>query len=290
MSEPHDAPEGEGEGLETDADEQSQEQGGAGGEEGEGEEGEGEAAAKPKTEDWEKRAHNQAGRAARERSRRVAAEKRAGELEGRLERLERSSGGDRDDLMDLIATLPDDESDPIGDIAGVKRALKLFRARQVAEGEVSGQQRAVERQIEALRGAMTDAENDFSGDHPDYHEAAAHYRKARVEELQEAGYSGAHLNRKLADDLFGVVRMAIEAGLDPAERVYSLAKRRGFKSGGKLADAKLEALRRGAETGARPQSRAMNGVLSWGDVAKLDDAPPATRRGRSCGEREKAHH
>ena len=292
MSEPHDAPEpgedGEGE---ADAPETEREDGEEGGEEpAAGEDGDDEPRPKPKTEDWEKRAHNQAGRAARERSRRVAAEKRAGELESRLDRLEKSSGGaERDDLLDLIATLPDDESDPVGDIAAVKRALKLFRARQVVEGEVTGQQRAVERQIDALRGAMGDAENDFSADHPDYHDAASFYRKARIEELQDAGYQGAHLQRKLADDLFGVVRMSIEAGLDPAERVYALAKRRGFKGGAKLADAKLEKLRAGAETGARPQARAMNGVLSWGDVAKLDGAA-RDKAWQKLREREKARH
>jgi hypothetical protein len=263
-----------GEGEHEEAPETEREGGGDGDEQG-ADDGEEDGERKPaaKAEDWEKRAHNQAGRAARERSRRVAAEKRAADLETRLERVERSAGGqDADELLELIAALPDSEDDPVGDIAAVKRALKMFRARQVAEVEQTGQQRQIERQIDALRGAMSDAENDFSGDHPDYHDAASFYRRARVEELQEAGYSGAFLQRKLADDLFGVVRMAIEANLDPAERVYSLAKRRGFKAGGKLADAKLEALRRGTESGARPQSRAVGGVLSWGDVAKLDGA------------------
>jgi hypothetical protein len=276
MSEPHSEP-AEHEAEETEGPAVEEEAGGQD-EGGEGEEtdDEGEAAAKARkpSDDWEKKAHNQAGRAARERSRRVAAEKRASDLEGRLEALEKGGGSreDRDDLLDLIASLPDTEDDPISDIAGVKRALKLFRQRQVDEGQQTAQQRQLERQFDNLRSAMLDAEADFGADQPDYPDAANFYKKARIEELTDAGYSGKNLDRKLADDLFGVVRMALEAGLDPAERVYALAKRRGFKSGGKAADAKLDATRRAAESGVRPQGRPGAGVLSWGDVAKLDGA------------------
>ena len=272
MSEAHDAP-----APETGSPDEAEGEEVVEPETGEGEEGEEEEAEKPvrPKQDWEKQAHNQAGRAARERSRRVAAERKTQELESRLEQIERRSGGSgpsEDELLTLIASLPDTEDDPVGDIAAVKRALKLFRQRQVDEGQQSAQQQQVTRQIEALRGAMIEAEQDFAIDNPDYEDAAKFYREGRREELQDAGYVGRNLDRKLADDLFGVVRMAIEAGLDPAERVYNIAKKRGFKAGGKAADLKLAATQRAAESGIRPQARGAAGVLSWGDVAKLDGA------------------
>lgn len=226
----------------------------------------------PKAVDWEKRAHSHAGQAARERSRRQAAERRSQELESRLERLERDSGGDDDELLGLIGQLRDDEEDPVGDIAAVKRALKLYRQREVQTVEQQRAQNKVERQIETLKNTMADAEADFVADHPDYREAATYYRQQRAEELQEAGYSGDELMRRLADDLFGLVKTAFTAGHDPAERVYNLAKKRGFKAGGKMADKKLDALDRTAGTGVRPQARSAAGVLTWGDVAKLDGA------------------
>jgi hypothetical protein len=234
----------------------------------------GEGEGQPKAQDWEKLAHNREGQAARERSRRRAAERRATELESRLERLEtQTRGGDADELLELIASLREDEDDPVGDIAGIKKALKTFRARQLAEHEETQAQTVVQRQVEALRTSMADAEADFATDHPDYHEAAAFYRKARVEELEDAGYTGRNLDRKLADDLFGVVRMALEGGQDPAERVYALAKRRGFKTGAGAMEKKLSAIQRASESGVRPQGKgAAPGVLSWDDVAKLDGA------------------
>jgi hypothetical protein len=226
----------------------------------------------PKPVDWEKRAHSHAGQAARERSRRQAAEKRSQELEARLERVERQFGGDDDELLSTIGQLRDDDEDPVGDIAAVKRALKLYRNREVSTAEQQRQMAHASRQVNALRETMADAEADFVTEHADYRDAAAFYRTQRAEELQEAGYSGEALMQRLADDLFGLVRAAFASGLDPAERVYNLAKKRGFKAGGKAADKKLDALDRTAASGVRPQARGANGALSWGDVARLDGA------------------
>lgn len=239
--------------------------------EGEGEE-EGESPpAKPV--DWEKKAHSHAGQAARERSKRQAAERRASELETRLEALERRSGQtDDDELLALIGHLRDDDEDPVGDITAVKRALKLFRQRELGTVEESRAQQRVQRQIDSIRDQMSDAEADFATEHPDYHQAAAFYRQQRTEELQELGYAGNELNAKLANELFGLVQTSFNAGLDPAERVYKLASKRGFKPGQAVANNKLDALQRASATGVRPQARPAAGVLSWGDVAKLDGA------------------
>lgn len=240
--------------------------------EGEGEE---EPAPKRKPRDPEAELHNLKGQNARERSRRRAAEARARDVEERLARVESSRGGkdtDADELLEIIGSLRDDEEDPVGDIAAVKKALKAFRARQLADVEQTGRQKALEQQFQKLNDAMRESEADFVQDFPDYNDAAAFYRKQRVEELEDAGYSGAALQRKLADDLYGVVRMAIDSGHDPAERVYALAKRRGFKANASAADKKVDVLRRAAEAGRKPGSgtAGTRQVMSWADVAKLD--------------------
>jgi len=237
-----------------------------------GAEGDEDEKPEPKPVDWEKRAHSHAGQAARERSRRQAAERRATELESRLERLERQAGAGADELVETIASLRDDDDDPISDIGAVKRALRLQAQRQAEQQEAQQRQNHIERQVTLLRDTMADAEADYAVEHPDYKEAAAFYRQARHEELEEQGYSGDDLMRRLADDLFGLVRTAFSSGLDPAERVYNLAKKRGFKAGKGAADKKLDAFDRTASTGVRPQGRPQAGVLTWGDVAKLDGA------------------
>lgn len=238
---------------------------------GEGE-GEGDEDAPARKTDWEKQAHNLKGQAAAERSRRKAADRRASELEARLEKLETARGPERDELDEMIASLRDDDEDPIGDIAGLKKALKAYRARESAALEESTRTSRIERQVENLRTSMSDAETDFALDHPDYHEAAKYYRQQRHDELEDAGYSGARLNAKLADDLFGVVKTALDNGSDPAERVYALAKRRGWSGKASAAERKLDTVRRATEASARPTGRPAGNELSWGDVAKLDGA------------------
>jgi hypothetical protein len=225
-----------------------------------------------KAVDYEKKAHSYAGQAARERSRRQAAERRSAELEGRLEALESRAGGNRDELIELIASLPQTEDDPVGDILRVKNALRMYAQREYTGTIESREQAKAVRQIETLKSAMADAENDYVAEQPDYRDAAAFYRKERAEELAEQGYTGDALTNKLAQDLFGLVQTSFSAGLDPAERVYKLAVKRGFKAGGKQADKKLDAFDRAAASGIRPQARGQANVLSWGDVAKLDGA------------------
>lgn len=165
-------------------------------------------------------------------------------MEARLEALERRGAGpgDDDELLALIGHLRDDEEDPVGDIAAVKRALKLFRQREVGSVEEQRQQQRVQREVETIKETMADAEADFATDHPDYHQAAQFYRNQRAEELSELGYRGDELVAKLSQELFGLVRTAFQTGLDPAERVYALAGKRGFKAGKGAVDNKLDTL------------------------------------------------
>jgi hypothetical protein len=270
MSAEREADDGLDEGLEPETEtEEPDESSESGADEGEEEE---EEESGKKAKELEKRVHNHVGQVARERSRRRAAEARAQEYEARIAELERRTGGQtrEDELLALIGALPDTEDDPVGDIANLKRALKLYRAREVEQYGQAEQQRALEHQVTKLRSAMSESEEDFATDHADYYDAATFYRKARTEELRDAGYSGRYLDQKLADDLFGVVRMSLESGQDPAERVYALAAKRGFRAGGKAADRNLDKLKSATETGVRPVGRQTGGTLSWGDVAKLD--------------------
>src|SRR3974390_2912382 len=109
---------------------------GQGGDEGGGD-GEGE---EPNPGDWERQAHDKTGLAAKERSRRRAAERTLGELQGRLANLEaRLESGGRDELVDLITGLRGADNEPITDIQQIKRALKTFLARDQEDTRQQGQ-------------------------------------------------------------------------------------------------------------------------------------------------------
>lgn len=236
--------------------------------EGEGEDGEKRAPAV----DWEKQAHDKAGLAAKERSRRRAVERELIETNARIERLEaRATPAAQDELNELVKALRDDDDEPITDLNQIKRVLKTFMARQAAEDEADAQRTATTKATRRVADGMTAFEADFASEHADYYKAASFYREQRVNELEELGYAGQRLNRKLAEELYGLADDVIASGRDPAEVVYNLAKRRGFASGKDAATAKLQKLQQG-QVGAAPRSKGGDNGLSWGDVAKLKGA------------------
>lgn len=246
-----------------------------GAEEGEGEEegeedGEGQQARRV---DWEKRAHDKAGQAAKERSRRRAVERELVETRARIERLEAAQkGGQGDDLAELVAALRDDDDEPITDINQIKKVLKTFIERQQAETQAQGQQAETMRQIRTISTDMDGYEQDFASEHPDYFDAAAYYRAHRVAELEDLGFSGDRLMQKLAVEFFNFANDAMAGGRDPAEAVYALAKRRGFQSGKAAATKKLQKLQQANGSAPAPRGRGADNGLSWTDVAKLKGA------------------
>jgi hypothetical protein len=251
--------------------------------EGEGEDGE----PRQRPTDWEKQAHDKAGLAAKERSRRRAAERELIETRARIERLEQTlTKPQQDELNDLIKGLRDDDDEPITDLNQIKRVLKTFMARQAAEDEAENQRNQTLTVTRQVADGMTAFEADFAADHPDYYKAAAFYREHRENELEELGYVGVRLTRKLAEDLYGLAGDVMKAGRDPAEVVYNLAKKRGFASGKDAAIGKLQKLQAG-QTGAAPRGRGADNGLSWGEVAKLKgaarDAAFAKLRARELG-------
>ena len=220
------------------------------GDEGEAE-GELEAEADKPAVDWQKRAHDKEGLAAKERARRREAERQVRELGDRLAKLETATKpqDDGDDLLSIIDRLRDDDEDPITDLAEVKRALKAFKVSQARDAEAEAQKAAYNGNIQRLAAAMDEAESDFTEDHPDYPKALDHFRKARREEFEDMGYSGAALEQALGKDFIELAQRAIGGGRDPAEVVYNLAKKRGFLSGKAATDTKLREIAAAAATG-----------------------------------------
>lgn len=237
--------------------------------EDEGEDGDDPPARKP---DWEKQAHDKAGLAAKERSKRRAVERSNAELVSRLEALESRGKTDTDDLAALIGQLRDDDDEPITDINQIKRVLKTIMTRQQTEAAAEAQRSQVAQTVRSIATNMETYEKDFSEDHPDYIEAATHYRNARITELEDLGYTGDRLMQKVASEFFTMVNDVVKSGRDPAEVVYGLAKRRGFKSGKAAADAKLQKLQQASASGAAPRARGADNGLTWDRVAKAKGA------------------
>lgn len=244
------------------------------GEEGEGEgdeDGEdGDAAARLKRA--EKQVHDKAALAAKERSKRRAAERQTAELTNRLEALEKRGTTDTDDLAKLIQELREDDDEPITDINQIKRVLKTILTRQEAARQEEGQRSAVVEVVQSISRNMDAYEKDFAEDHPDYVQAATFYRTARVEELEALGYSGDRLMQKVAGEFFNLANDIMKDGRDPAEVVYGLAKKRGFKAGATAATAKLQKLQQAGSSAASPRAKGADNGITWERVAKAKGA------------------
>lgn len=234
---------------------------GSEGQEGGEQEAGGEEEPQAREVDWQKRAIDKEGLAAKERARRRAAEARERELQAEVERLKsrpaQREEPSEDDLAAIINALRDDDDDPITDIGSIKRALKTFMKQQSADGEAEARAAREREGITRLVSAMNEAEADFAEDHPDYKDAVDHFKASRRAEFEDMGYAGRELEQALAQDFLQLAQRSINGGRDPAEVVYNLAKKRGFQSGKAKAEEDLRKI--GAAAASRTPAAGRHG-------------------------------
>jgi len=236
------------------------------------EEGEGE-----RSVDWQKRAMDKEGLAAKERARRREAERQVRELNARLERLEArdkpATQAEEDDLLAAINSLRDDDDDPITDLGQIKRALRTFVQQQAKEAESEAQARAQQANIQRLVQTVAEYEADFTDDHPDYADAVKYLGEAIRSDLEDEGYAGAALEREFQQRRIDMAMRFVQNGRDPAEGAYNLAKKRGFKAGEAQAKEKLKEIAAAAAAGKSPAGTAKGDVrLTYDSVSKLKGA------------------
>lgn len=150
------------------------------------------------------------------------------ELEDRLDKASPAQSK-ADELMEAIASLRDDDEDPIEDIATVKKALKIFRERQEADRANEQASRQQQTAFQRFSSTVTDSESEFREENPDYDDAQTYFKKSLRAELEGLGLDGDELDQEFTRQVLGVAQKAIEKGKSPAEVVYNVAKLRGFK-------------------------------------------------------------
>lgn len=238
-------------------------------------EGEDTEAEKPAV-DWQKRAMDKEGLAAKERARRREAERQVRDLNERLSALESrtrpATEAEEDDLLAAINALRDDDEDPITDLAQMKRAMKAFMRQQGQDAEAEARVSAEQKRINTVVRAMDEAEADFAEDHPDYVEAVKFFRERRREDFEDMGYAGAELERAMAKDFFDLASRAVSGGRDPAEMVYKLAQKRGFATGEKATKDKLTAIAAAAATRTPTSGARGEGTLTPDAINRLKGA------------------
>lgn len=134
--------------------------------------------------------------------------------------------------------LPDPEQDIIGFNRGLAaRVERQFQRFDEALGGINqrlgqfGDQTAAEREQNQIVNAYRQDATAFTQRQPDFGEAYRYLISSRDIELQAAGYDDpAERNRLIMADEQALAVRALQAKASPAERVYALAKARGYKA------------------------------------------------------------
>lgn len=148
--------------------------------------------------------------------------------------------------------IPDFSTDPVGHFqaridALEKRnnELESFRTQQTQQTE---QQRAQQ----TLTSWSAQQENQFRQTAPDYDDAVAHIRDQRVAELRALNVPDNAIMAQLQQDAMVLMATAHQQGANVAERVYAIAKSRGYqpKAAAAATPDPIETIQRGQQLAA----------------------------------------
>lgn len=168
--------------------------------------------------------------------------------------------------------VPAFETDPA---ANLKHEVDELKKTTAATAEAT-QRVAVERQIEAR---LSTSESAFMKEHSDYTEHAQHIVNVMEKNLQTFGTTDPEaINATIRREIQRLTVAALQAGKEPAELIYEMAKNQGFKSTGKKEAVKpsdkIKSIAEGQESskslgsGGRSEK---TGALTLESIAKMDD-------------------
>lgn len=124
--------------------------------------------------------------------------------------------------------VPDAEEDPIGyqQYKIQKLEESLNQQSQYLKQQQEYSQRTA--QENAFKNAYMNSAQQFSKSAPDFTQAYKYLTDARTKEHIAAGFSSDEAERLLVEEETAIVAKAFKDGVNPAERMYNLAKNRGY--------------------------------------------------------------
>jgi len=176
---------------------------------------------------------------------------------------------------------PDYERDPAGylkhNLETVQRALGHFAQQQEQAQRAYAQQQ----QVEAMTTAVTTQEASFAKKNADYYDALDYMRTRMAEEYKVLGVPEEQIPQAVTQNLRTFGMQALQANQNPAERIYGLAKARGYNGPREANSDRLSTLAKGvaASRGARSSAPASNGettlaqaaAMSYKQIAKMSE-------------------
>jgi|ERR1700692_220955 len=144
---------------------------------------------------------------------------------------------------------PDKTLDPLGYMTHQMEKLQAqIDAMTKAQTETTAQTQQ-QREAEQFMNTVRSQVAAFEKATPDYQEAYKHLMTTRMQDFTDLGMTKEQIQQNLANEEMLITRQALAAGKNPAELVYSMAKRYGFKAAPApvAPENKLDTIKKGME-------------------------------------------
>lgn len=171
-----------------------------------------------------------------ERERRKALQKEVESYKSRTEKMERAF----QEIVQRNRPEPTYEEDPVEALRLENQQIKQFLNAQA-------QQSIAQVNDSQYWTKFQESENAFKQDAPDYDVAVKFLTNTRLEELKDLGFSDAEAKKVIGDEIRWIADKAYNDEVNPAERFYNLAKRRGYKQEVSPVETKLKTIQKGMQ-------------------------------------------
>lgn len=177
-------------------------------------------------------------------------------------------------LEEKQAPPPNVDENPVEYLKYTEKQLREQQERLAQEFEAQRVQREQESQWNNFVTAYRNQAQQFAEQTPDFDAAYQHALKTRIAEFVAGGVDEATAKTWATQEETAIVQRAFQDGVNPAERIYNMAKARGYTPKAQADNsAKMETLIKGT------QSKSLAGVggqspapMSLEALAEMDDA------------------
>lgn len=164
--------------------------------------------------------------------------------------------------------IPDAIEDPLGYQAYQLNHLNNAVAAQQKYLEQQAQMYQQQQAVSQFDNAYRQSAMEFSKETPDFVDAYKFLEQSRITEYMAAGYSAMEASQLLQEDERALAAKAFKERVNPAERVYALAKARGFNPPG---ESKLETVSKGMQKGKSLPRAGGKNIEKGYDISRIDD-------------------
>lgn len=169
--------------------------------------------------------------------------------------------------------IPDPTDDPLGYQAYQLEKLNQTVSAQQKYFEEQTKREAERSQMQQLLGMYQASAVEFAKEVPDFQSAYNFLEKSRINEYTAAGYTQAEAARMLQEDEIALAAKALRERANPAERIYAMAKARGFAgvNPSPSAPPKLESVAKGIEKSKTLPRAGGKNIERGYDMSNIDE-------------------